>query len=63
MISSTLHLEKENQVKLFFVRDKIALSITNNHFDDFTIIANKKILMKVLLESLSKISEDSDEKL
>jgi|APGre2960657404_1045060.scaffolds.fasta_scaffold24696_4 hypothetical protein len=58
MISSNLHLEEKHKLKVYKLKDgKIAVSITNDYFDDFTIISDKKVLKKLLLEALMEVSE------
>lgn len=58
MISSNLHLEEKHKLKVYKLKDgKIAVSITNDYFDDFTIISDKKVLKKLLLEALIEVSE------
>lgn len=58
MINSTLHLEEKNKLRLYKIKNgKIALSITNDYFDDFTIIADKKVLKKLLFEAMMEVSE------
>lgn len=58
MISSNLHLEEKHKLKVYKLKDgKIAVSITNDYFDDFTIISDKKVLKKLLFEALIEVSE------
>lgn len=58
MINSNLYLEEKHKLKVYKLKDgKVAISITNDYSDDFTIIAEKKVLKKILFEALMEVSE------